>query len=652
MGWLLFAVMIMEENMKKKVIFLTLACFIMVFLLFGCGRQADSARGASGTNTKEAPQLAEKVAKGELPPLAQRLPEEPCVSSAPEIGKYGGIFRGGGFGPGHGQLDTEGFRFVGLLRLEPDLKTFTPFIAKSYEANADFSVWTVTLRKGMKWSDGTPFTSDAFKFWYEDILLNGDLTPVTSTNYRIGDVVMKMEFPDDVTIRYIFPASNPTFELVMMRSFNYAMWAPRHYLSKWHIKYNPQAGDLARQEGFDSWTQCFNVHRDKSQAQTDVNSPDITPWVLSAADAQGNKYFDRNPYYFVVDRQGNQLPYIDQQISVIVADGQVRTLKLASGELHAAAENPLPVKDYTLYVQNERQGDYTTFLFDNTRGSDCSFTFNITHKDPVLRRIFTDVRFREAMSLAINRQQVNDVLYFGKAVNRQAVPPANTSFLEPWMNDYLAQYDVAAANQRLDAMGLGWNASRTQRMRPDGRPLQIVLESIEEFTPMAEMVAEMWTAVGVKTDYKQNERTFARERYQTNERDAQCFTFDSVAEFALRADPAKIRPPFLRDELGFATLYWDWWTDPRTGEEPPESLKYLQNLVDEWRILAPSNPLYMEKGGEMMNLFTKELWYIGLTVAPRVVMISNKLGNTPKEGTFAGDYSFWYPYRGDAWYFK
>jgi peptide/nickel transport system substrate-binding protein len=467
---------------------------------------------------------------------------------------------------------------------------------------------------------------------------------------------MKMEASDEVTVRISFTASNPAFDVVMfgsLPSYSRVMWAPRHYLEKWHIKYNPQANDVAKAEGYESWVQAFNAHKDKSQAQIDVNCPDITPWVLSQVDAQGNKYFDRNPYYFVVDREGNQLPYIDQQIGVIVADAQVRTLKLASGELHAAGENPLPVKDYTLYVQGEQQGDYKTYLFDNTRGSDCSFTFNITHKDPVLRALFNEVKFREAMSLAINRQQINDVLYFGKAAIRQAVPPANTSFMEDWMNDYMAQYDVDGANQRLDELGLKWNAARTQRLRPDGRPLQIVLESTEEFTPMGEMVAEMWTAVGVKTDYKQNERTFARERYLTNERDAQCFTFDAVAEFALRADPSKIRPAFVRDELGFAPQYRQWYdTNGATGEEPPQDLKDLRALVDEWIVLSPTNPQYVEKGRQMLDIFTKKVWYIGLTVAPRVIIISNKLGNTPTEGTFANDYSFWYPFRGDAWYFK
>jgi peptide/nickel transport system substrate-binding protein len=647
----------MEDVMKNKIILLSVIGMIAVLLFIGCGGggAGTSGRGAASSDAKESPLLAEKVAAGELPPLEERIPKEPALSLAKEIGKFGGIYRGAGFGPAHGQLDTSGLRFTGLLRLEPDLKTFTPLIAKSYESNEDFTVWTVTLREGMKWSDGAPFTSDDFRFHYEDVMLNAEVTPTINPRLYAGGQPIKMEFPDDYTVVMSFAAPFPAFDILLASTYDYMLrlWSPRHYLEKWHIKYNADADALAKSEGFESWAQAFNHHRDKQDSQTDVNCPDLTPWVLSQVDATGNKYFDRNPYYFVVDREGKQLPYIDQQISVIVADGQTRVLKFAAGELHAAAENPLPVSDYTLYVQNEAQGNYKTYLFANSRGSDNSFTFNITHKDPVLRNIFNDVKFREAMSLAINRQQINDVLFFGKAEIRQAVPPSSTSFMEDWMSSYMVEYDVDGANQRLDDLGLAWNAAHTQRTRPDGQPLQIVLESTEEFSAMAEMVSEMWTAVGVKTDYKQNERTFARERFQTNERDAQCFTFDGAAEFALRGNTDKIRPAFVRDELGFAPLYRQWYdTNGAQGEEPPQELKDLRALVDEWQSLAPSNPLYLEKGKEMMNIFTRNLWYIGLSVAPRVVLISNTLGNAPTEGTFAYDYFFWYPYKGDSWYFK
>lgn len=604
---------------------------------------------------KESPLVTELVEKGELPPVEERLPEEPMVSSSNEIGTYGGVFRGAGFGPTHGQLDTEGFRFTGLLRVEDDLKTMTPMLLKEFTVNDNYTEWTLTLRKGLKWSDGEPFTSDAMLFWYEDVLLNEEITPAIPDKYKANNEVMKMEALDEVTVKVTFAASYPAFEVIMMNScapYEY-MWAPRHYLEKWHIKYNPDANTLAKEEGQESWVTAFNIHKDRNQTGTDIEAPDMTPWVLRQIDDQGNRYFDRNPYYFVVDKEGNQLPYIDQQVSVLVADAQTRTLKIMSGEIHAAAENPLPVKEYTLYKDGESQGNYSVFMFENTRGSDCAFTFNLNHKDPVLREIFNNVKFREAMSLAIDRQQVNDVLYFSRATARQAVPPSNTSFMEDWMNDYMIEFDVDGANQRLDEMGLAWDSSHTQRTRPDGKPLVVVLETTEEFAPMAEMVAEMWTAVGVKTEFKQQERSFMRERYLTNDRDIQCFTFDAVAEFALRSNPEKIMPAWVRDELGFASTYREWFdTNGASGEEPPQELKDLRQAVTEWQLLTPGSEEYIAKGKEILTTHTQNLWYVGLTVAPRVVIISNTLGNTPDEGTFAGDYKFWYPFRGDSWYFK
>ncbi len=221
------------------------------------------------------------------------------------------------------------------------------------------------------------------------------------------------------------------------------------------------------------------------------------------------------------------------------------------------------------------------------------------------------------------------------------------------MSTYKIEYDVAAAAALLDEIGLTMGGDGV-RVRPDGKPMQIVLESTEEFAPMGEMVAEMWTAVGVKTDFKQQERSFARERYQANERDAQCFTFDSVAEFALRAAAMeKIRPWWAETELGFASEYRAWWVSNGTaGEEPPQEIQDLRALCDTWKSTSPGSQEYLDMGKEILTIHTENLWYIGLTVAPRVVIISNTLGNTPTEGTFAGDYSFWYPYKGDAWYFK
>ena len=602
---------------------------------------------------KEAPALADLVKSGKLPPVAERVSEEPLVvKPVNEVGKYGGEQRGAAFGPKTGQLDTEAIRMQSLLFIEPDLKTLSPNILKAYSASEDFKTWTLTLRKGMKWSDGEPFTADDFMFWYNDILLNKDLTPTPAVVYTVGGEVMKMTKVDDVTLKVEFAVGNPNFDLTMSKShWNNWMYAPKHYLEKWHKTYNPEADNVAKSEKFESWIQAFQFHVDHSQAQQDTTLPDITPWVLNKIDELGNKYFARNPYYWKVDTDGNQLPYIDSQVAVLVKDAQVRTLKLISKELDAAGENPLPVKDYPLYVENETQGDYKVYLFDNSRGNDAGISFNQSDKDPVLRELFQDVRFRQAMSLAIDRAQVNEVLYFGKATVRQATIPASTSFYEDWMGKYFTDFDQDKANALLDEIGLAWDSAKTVRQRPDGKPLEIVLECWEEFCPHSEMIAEMWSAVGVKTSMNQIERTLWLERNQANEADVYAHPYDSIAEPALRAgNCTRIRP------LGvdsYAPLWRTWYNSKGAeGEKPSEANQQIMALCDKFAAAKPGSPEYTDIGKQIAKLYTEQLYTIGTSVAPRVIILSNRLGNTPSAGMFAGDYMFWVPFRGDQWYVK
>ena len=608
----------------------------------------------------ESPLLAAEVAAGNLPPVEERLPTEPYVSKAEEIGIYGGTYRGAGFGPTHGQLDTEAMRFVAPLRVLPDTATTEPFIIKSYEVNEDYSEYILNLREGMKWSDGAPFTADDFVFWYEGICIvdevaNNLTTGIAGRSMFIdgGEIKCTFEKVDDYTLKVSFVTPMPSFVIRMQKSSpNYNMWAAKHYLSKWHPAYNEDAEALAAEEGFDSWQKCFDRHADRGQPGTDFG-PDITPFVMYQIDTDGNKYFKRNPYYFVVDREGNQLPYIDEQLCVIVSDGQARTLKLINGELDAAGENPLPVADYTLYKENEDKGNYNVFLFSNSRGSDAAFTFTQTLKDETLHALFTNVKFREAMSLAIDRDLINETLYFGLATVRQAVPPANTSFYEDWMGEYMIAFDPEGAATRLNELGCTLNGDTW--LMPNGQPFNIILESTEEFAKIGEMVAEMWTELGVRTTFKQQERSFARERYATNEREAQVFTLDNIAEPSMIAENfAFMAPPFgPNSEIGQAPLWHEWYaSNGANGEEPPPEVAKLRADMLKFITLEQGSDEYMELGKQILTDFTQSLYYIGVSVAPRVIILNRNLGNTPSEGFFANDYNFWYPFNCDAWYFK
>ncbi len=608
---------------------------------------------ASARGFFESPAMAEKVAAGELPPVDERLPDEPMVvTPSGEVGKYGGEQHGAAFGPTTGQLDTEALRMQSLLFIEPDLVTLTPNILAGLDRSDDFTTWTLHLRPGMKWSDGEPFGADDFVYWYEDMLLNPELTPSVNIAYRTGDEVMQLEKIDDATVQVTFAAPNPNFDLTLSKSYwNDRMFAPKHYLSQWHPTYNPDAAAKASAEGFESWVLAHQFHDDFGQAQQDTNLPDISPWVLTSFDELGNEYFERNPYYWKVDTAGNQLPYIDRQVSILVQDAQVRILKFISQELDAAGENPLPVSEFPFYVENEEQGNYRVFLFDNSRGNDVGFSINQTIEDEGLREIFTDLRFRQALSLGIDRDEMNSILYFGRAKVRQATIPDSVSFYEDWMGEHFAQFDVDAANALLDEIGLARGAGGL-RTRVDGSPLEITLECWEEFCPHSEQVAEMWTNnLGIKTTMNQIERTLWLERNQANEQQIYAHPYDSIAEPVLRSNScARIRPLSVDS---YAPLWRLWYnTAGADGEEPSEAYQSINDLCDQFAVSIPNSDEYVELGGQLASEYTEQLYTLGVSIAPRVIIISNRLGNTPTEGIFAGDYMFWVPYRGDQWYVK
>ena len=228
--------------MKRIVSLLLMLCLLVSTTAF-----------AEGKTYGEAPSLKAEVEAGNLPPVEERLPLEPYVSKAKDIGVYGGVYRAGGFGPTHGQVDTEGLRMVALMLIMPDTATTEPFIIKGYDVNDDFTEYVLYLREGMKWSDGAPFTADDFVFWYEDIATQEDLYSVLTTG--ITNVNMwktaQISKRDDYTVVVTFNESAPSFITKMQRAAaNDAMWAPKHYLSQYHIKYNEKADELAKAEGY------------------------------------------------------------------------------------------------------------------------------------------------------------------------------------------------------------------------------------------------------------------------------------------------------------------------------------------------------------------------------------------------------------------
>ncbi len=618
----------------------------------------EEATGKTIEKFSEAPMLKVMVAAGELPPVEQRLPEEPLVVKPfEEIGQYGGTLRGHGVGTnwsGQGILST---RLQGgtLLKLMPDLITVAPNVAKGWDLSEDYKTLTVYLRKGMKWSDGVPFTADDILFWYEDDFLNEKLTPVAPIAWAPAGNIVKVTKIDDYTVQFQWPVPYP-FIVTKLSDYIY-FCSPKHYLSKFHIDYNPKANELAKEEGYDNWWTCFAGKKDWFQFHN-TDLPVLYPWVLKEIDTAGNKYFTRNPYYWKIDTAGNQLPYIDELRRTLVSNVEVVKLKTIAGEFSMAAQL-LSLEDYPLYKTNEEKGDYHVMLWQQPWGSAAAFWFNLYHEDPVLGKIFQDIRFRQAMSLAIDRDEINEALFFGKATPRQAVPAIpGVRFYEDWMGNYYAEYEPEKANKLLDEMGLKWDKNHQYRLRSDGKPLAITVEYVEVEGPkgkICEIVKEFWEAVGVKTAVKEQSGELYDLHANSGLFDVVLWHLAESVEQTMISNVIRLYPPHSHN-LKFTKGWYNWYYKIGTEEsriEPPENVKRCFELIDKWQLSLPGSDEYVRLGKEWLTIIVNNLWMVGTVGnAPTPVIIKNNLRNTPKDGKWTSDYHFFWPYQGDQWFFE
>lgn len=579
----------------------------------------------------EAPVLAELVKAKELPPVEKRLPDDPFILKPVEkIGRYGGTARVFAINatdwndlmPGLGTGD-------GLFGLALDGKSVEPKIASGYKFSDDLKTFYIYLRKGLKWSDGQPFTADDIVFWVQDVIHNDELTPAKPSDFSPGGKLMVAKKVDDYTVRIDFATPYPAFLAIMStyRSWQTHMFGPKHYLKQWHIKYNPKANELAKKEGYETWAKAFSAHAQNFPTQMDLNLPRVTPWIIKES-TTNRKIWVRNPYYWKVDTAGNQLPYIDRIYSEIV-DSSVYQMKVISGEADFAMGN-LSLDNYTLYKENEKKGDYKVLMVPGERGSEVGISLNLNEKDPVLRRIYQNVRFRQALSLAINRDEINEAIFHGLAVPRQAtVVPACSFYKKEWGEAYAA-YDVNRANQLLNEIGLTRRDREGFRLRPDGKPLLLVLEYVElegPKTAVLEMVKHYWEKVGIKTVLKNQERTLFEVRVRSVEHGAMAWHIDRTTERLAYTMPIRFTPPGAESSYAYE---WGRWleTGGKSGEEPPEDVKKLYQWIQEWQATPMGSKKYMEIAQKIFDFHARNIWIIGtIGMAPSPVVAKRYLKN-------------------------
>ena len=298
-------------------------------------------------------------------------------------------------------------------------------------------------------------------------------------------------------------------------------YTPSHYMKKWHIDHNPDANELAVEEGYENWAEAFNDHWNVNPS-SDLDKPMLQHWIFEEFTST-YRTFVRNPYYFAVDRAGNQLPYIDRVVSTIV-DPEVNQLRIISGEADIAFMNT-SFANYPLYKENEDEGGYRVNLIPGMTGAIVSYYPNQNHPDPVQREIYSDVRFRRALSIAIDRDEINESVFFGVATPRQATIPSAAVYYKPeWGEAHpYAGYDPGVANRLLDEAGLTERDQDGFRKRSDGQTLQLIVQYNSSVSPdvvtVHELVKEFWEDVGVKVLLKPTAQSLRDELYQAGEYD-------------------------------------------------------------------------------------------------------------------------------------
>ncbi|MET9021806.1 ABC transporter substrate-binding protein [Actinopolymorpha sp. NPDC004070] len=587
-------------------------------------RGAADGEGGVSAAAKEAPELSRRVKAGDLPPLKQRLPTDPLVVTPQErIGTYGGqwdLF--GDSPPAAGGAEVY---YEWLVRWSADWKKVIPNVVRSWEIEGAGRQYTFHLRRGMKWSDGKPFTTEDIAFAYEDVVLNKELFSAPPSFFVTADQPARLEVLDEHSFRFVFTMPNGLFlEQLASNGAHVLTICPKHYFSQFHPKYNKNIGELLKKEKTDHWYQLF-AQKGGSQGwigniwQPQV--PLLTAWHTTSVTQQGTRMIlERNPYYWKTDPQGRQLPYLDRIVRHVISDQEAALLRAMDGEFEFLCPtfyNPNlgTPKNKPVLASNRDRGGYEFVEGLDSTMNKTVIAFNLNHPDRKLREVFQNRDFRIGLSHAINRKEIIAAVYQRQGEPWQAAPRKESEFYLERLAMQYTTYDPKLADQHLDKAGYTRRDPQGFRLRPDGKRLTFNVDVItEEPTQIdaLQLVRGYWERVGVKMNLYSIDRSLYYTRKDANKHDASVWTGDGGLRDGI-VDPRWYFPA--NNESNFALQWATWYTSRgRSGEKPPEpALRQMKlydqigETVDETR----RRELFME----ILRIAAEEFWVLG-TVLP------------------------------------
>lgn len=580
---------------------------------------------------QQAPSLDARVESGELPPVEDRLPRDPLVIRPPEqLGPYGGTWKQFGTGPGDVGVVSNLLPYESLLRWDPMMGKILPNLVTRWTVEEDGKLFTFHIREGVRWSDGHPFSVDDIVFFYRHVLSNPELTPVVIPAYLREGKLFELEKVGEHSFQIRFAVPNGMFiaEMASPRSGDFISY-PAHYFRQFH----PEFGDRddlnrrARAAGFGFWHQVF---LDKTEWHN-VERPVLRAWRISRPPPAREITFERNPYYWKVDPEGNQLPYIDR-LNFEISAVETMLLRFLRGDM-GLQQRHVDLQSYALLQENRHRGDYRFVRWISSMGT--VLTPNMNHRDPVMKEIISDRRFRIALSHAINREELNEAVYSGMGQPMQMAPSTISPLYRPEYTEAFLQYDPDQANRLLDEMGLHHRNRQGIRLRPDGRPLQLTIDMFEMLANVEAMqlVAAYWTRVGIKTEVKQLARSLFYTRIPARLHDV------AVSGQSTLHTPLYDQNFFVPRAQGarHAMAYATWLrTDGRQGEEPPEEIKRLGELYKTIEITADLEVQHA-LAHEILEINRHHLWVIGLVgEISGLTLVHNSFRNVPDVSVIFG----------------
>ncbi len=587
----------------------------------------------------QSPYLDERVNAGELESVDKRLPATPLTMGADmnntHPGQHGGKLRML-MGKDKDIRRMVVFGYSRLVGYNDNLELVSD-IVESYE-NVDNKVFTFNLRPGHKWSDGAPFTSEDFKFYWEDIANNEDLMPFGAPkSLQIDGEVPTVEFPDALTVIYRWTNPNPYFLAELAAPSPLFIYQPKHYLTQFHANYTDRAAldTAAQRRGSQNWAGGF-LKKARQYKLTNPDLPSLQPWVITTKQPAELYVFKRNPYFHRVDANGLQLPYIDE-VLMNIASSSLIPAKTGSGETDLQGHY-LRLDNFTFLKAGESRNDYKVKLWSTVNGAHKALFPNLNSNDAVWRQLVRDVRFRRALSMGVDRAEINQVIYHGLAnESSNTVLPACDLHEEDLQHAY-ATYDLSAANALLDEIGLTDRNNRGIRIRADGKPLEIIIhsagESTEE-TDILELVHDSWLKLGIKIYTKPSQREVFRERVFSGG------AMMSIWSGLENAMPTADMSPHELAPTSQNQYQWPKWgqhfeTKGVSGEAPQlAGAQELFELNEAWK----KSTDHAEKRGiwsAMLKTYCEEVYSIGIVnTVPQPIVVNTKLRNVPEKGVYS-----------------